>query len=303
MRSCSIMELNKFQLKRNFDKYAEGYDEVSGLQSHVSEVLANYMHTALHKESRTVKSSFNMLDIGCGTGLAIQSIIHMMAVSSLLEEDSVVDVLGLDISPSMLDACREKFSEFNWSFEEADFDSYMIDSSNRDKYEIVLSCFAAHWFTDLQGFFVKSKELLTDTGLLVMAIPLDGSLKEIKAVNDKLTDGVSVPMLSFPTHAEVMGLLIDNGFKSLLHTRQEFSPLFETPLHALRSMKLVGASYPGTSSLSSSGNGSGSVLRTLHSFVELYNELFTTMDATSSKSSVTLSYNILFIIAEKDIIK
>ncbi len=296
------MDLNKHKIAQSFNKHAKGYDESAHLQYHVSEVLASYMYTAIVRNSLPLDSNFAMVDIGCGTGFCIQSIVHMLAIKGLLDEDAQPSVLGLDIASEMVAECVAKFDEFKpqWQFAVADFDHYQVDKSMQDTQDIVTSSFSAHWLQDIHGFFEKAYKLLKDGGLLVVALPVDGSLKEISEVNKTLPEGEQLPMLEFPRSDNVMKSVIECGFIPKLHTRQGFSPLFPSGLDALKSMKNVGSTPPSTPP-STQKTESLAEITYRKTFLQKYDEMFLGANNANVNGvpAVALSYNVLFIIAQK----
>lgn len=292
------MDLNKHKLAQTFDKYAKGYDEEAHMQYHVAEVLASYMHTAVVRDEIKIDKNFAMMDIGCGTGFCIQSVVHMLAVKGFLDDTAMPKVLGLDISEQMINECVQKFDEFkqHWTFAQIDFDEYVVDEQNQGAYDIITSSFSAHWMQSLEGFFEKSYELLKTGGVLAVALPVEGSLKEIREVNKTLETQQQLELLNFSSHEGVMTTMIKQGFVPKLYTRQGFAPSFLRAIDALKSMKNVGSSPPQT--------GVGG-LKNLKTFIQKYDEMFLGKTVLKNEQNpdgvkaVALSYNVLFIIAQK----
>lgn len=324
------MDLNKHTLAAGFDKYAKGYDDVAHLQSHVSETLANYMHMAMVRDGISVAKSMNksltMIDVGCGTGFCIQSVVHMLAVKGFVDEATKTKVLGLDISAGMVAECVAKFEDFkqDWVFLQGDFDEFNVEKQhaggfNTGEFDIVASSFSAHWFQGLDRFFEKAHRLLKTGGMLVLALPVAGSLKELTAVNDALESNQRLAMLEFPCHKDVMTALLAQGFAPKLHTRQGFSTPYPSAAEALRSMKNVGSSLPVNSPLAGGTTPSSNQPRNLKPFLRKYEEMFLkgngNGNANNNKGndnsnanreqpqpiggSIPLSYEVLFIIAQK----
>lgn len=99
-------------------------------------------------------SESNILDIGTGTGHAIEAIYRQRQFSSLH---------GVDISVEMLRRCKRKFPDMH--LHEGDVFS-LPDDFNRWFHLIICMGVVEH-IPDLQGFFARCGELLHDDGQLV----------------------------------------------------------------------------------------------------------------------------------------
>jgi len=81
----------KKQIERSFSQKAITYDRDAALQKKSAKKLAHF----LPKEEPK-----NILEIGCGTGFLTQEI---------QKKYPNANILGIDISKDMIDACRQKF--------------------------------------------------------------------------------------------------------------------------------------------------------------------------------------------------
>ncbi len=125
-----------------FSRAAETYERWAIPQRESAHILVDF-----------VKPKGKVLDLGCGTGF----------VSEYLEN---CEVVGLDISESMLNAYREKFSNaVLGNAEELPFKS--------ESFDYVLSNFALHW-TNIEKS-IKEALRVCKVGIGI-AIPVKGSL-------------------------------------------------------------------------------------------------------------------------------
>ena len=95
-----------------------------------------------------------ILEIESGTGILTQLLIDIYPESN---------ILGIDISPSMVNLCQKRFSNTNASFELNDALSY----SNVNSYDIIASSSTLHWTNDLLFTLEKIYENLKPRGFFV----------------------------------------------------------------------------------------------------------------------------------------
>jgi tRNA (cmo5U34)-methyltransferase len=118
-----------------FAKRINEYD-----QNHLSHWGDEYDHIADFFENNLG----SLLDIGCGTGLELESIFRRFPQ---------VKVTGIDLSESMLNRLREKYSDKAVEIIQADYFKYPFEE---DKYDAALS------FETLHHFKYEKKQLIYD---------------------------------------------------------------------------------------------------------------------------------------------
>lgn len=128
-----------------------------------------HKHSSIqHKAANELLSEINfngnesILDIGCGDGKITASLLNFVPNGS---------VLGVDLSPEMIQFAAEKFLKLginNISFKQCD--ARALDYDN--KFDILFSSFALHWVIDFNGFMSKAAKALKPGGKIVFTIPL-----------------------------------------------------------------------------------------------------------------------------------
>ena len=85
-----------------------------------------------------------ILEIGSGTGILTQLLINTYPVSK---------IHGIDLSLSMINLCKKRFSNANVSFESSD----VLTHSRPNYYDLIVSSSTLHWTNDL--LFTLKKNL------------------------------------------------------------------------------------------------------------------------------------------------
>jgi malonyl-CoA O-methyltransferase len=130
-------------IERNFSSSAVVYDRVVRIQPLIAERLAK----------RLCGEPMRILEIGCGTGALS---IH------LAKKFPEAELVLTDISPSMLDVCKEKLRG-RGVFR-------VMDGEQPDPslgyFDLITSSMAMQWFSDLPGGIRRLSRLLTPSGCL-----------------------------------------------------------------------------------------------------------------------------------------
>ena len=96
-----------------------------------------------------------ILDLGCGTGV----------ISGLLHDEYGGVVLGLDISPKMIEIARRKYNgKEGVAFEVGNF----LDSSFRGRFDYIVCYNAFPHFVDVDRFVKQIRDCLVDRGEFVI---------------------------------------------------------------------------------------------------------------------------------------
>lgn len=116
-----------------------------------------------------------VLEVGCGTG---------QATKSLLERG--YNLHCLDIGENLLEIAREKFSEYNASFEYVSFEEWTPD---RYDYDLLMSATAWHWIDPEIGY-KKAHKVLSKEGHIALfwnkhPTPYTGFFEEVQVVYEK----------------------------------------------------------------------------------------------------------------------
>ena len=163
----------KANLSTRFSKAVKTYEKWAVPQKYTAQKLAEL-----------VSNSGHTLDVGCGTGF----------VSHFLEKKAL-SLTGLDISPKMVEAYRQRFST-----------AVIGDAENlpfRDKsFDTVVSNFSLHW-TRVDKSLHEALRVARNT--LLISLPIKGSL-----------EGLEFP---YPSEGEILGTL--SGYKILISDIRE----------------------------------------------------------------------------------
>ena len=191
-----------------FDAASHSYDGAAALQT---EVAAQLIADAAELAPRAI------LDIGCGTGL----------LTALAQQHwPEAAITAIDAAPAMLDAARAKLPSVR--FVEADAAAIPLT----EKFDLIVSSMVLHWLADPVAVLTQWQTLLAPGGTLLVAVPVEGSLREWNALCERYA--VRGRLWRFPS-PELFG-----GEPKLRHHGISYATA-----HAfLRSMKDTGAAVP-----------------------------------------------------------
>ena len=103
-----------------------------------------------------VSNGYRVLDVGCGNGSLISSI----------RQKGNIEAYGIDISPNMIDECRNRYDGINFdvsSGEKLGFDDGYFD--------MVTICCVLHHLNDPKKFFAEARRVLKHNGVLIVSEP------------------------------------------------------------------------------------------------------------------------------------
>jgi predicted TPR repeat methyltransferase len=135
----------------------------------IPEYLVDLLVYNLKDESK----SYNVLDIGCGTGQCSGNLVSRITVDNLV---------GVDFSESMLEEAKKLNKKGLYVFSKlvkADYMQYLTKTAN--KYDIVIAGLSLHFHKNLSDILKKIKAVLVPGG--VMAISIEKSFDNEKEVD------------------------------------------------------------------------------------------------------------------------
>ncbi len=116
----------------------------------------------------------------------------------------------------------------------------------RGAYDLVVAHLSLHFLDDLPGALIQLKAALTPGGLFLAAMPVLGTLAELRAAlleaEEAVTGGVSPRVSPFPALSDCAGLLQRAGFALPVADMEEFSFLYANALHLLHELRAAGES-------------------------------------------------------------
>lgn len=144
-------------VRQSFDSFSKSFDEVlTRLEYKAPDLVAARTSQVLSGLGR----QFNILDIGCGTGLC-GPLLKPLAVS----------LTGVDLSPGMLDMARKR-GVYD-VLEEAELTAFMQD--NPGQFDVVTCVDTFVYFGDLSGAFVACSRTLGSGGWLFFTVEQHGA--------------------------------------------------------------------------------------------------------------------------------
>jgi malonyl-CoA O-methyltransferase len=144
---------------RNFGKAAEIYHQEAKIQQKVAEGLISSL-----LPWRELLPNGPILEVGCGTGFLSRKLIEHFP-----DKEFVIT----DASQGMLDFCKQELENQgllsdNIKFEQLDANSFTAEDP---KYGMVISNFAAQWFTDTAMVLEELSKSILPGGLLLCSFP------------------------------------------------------------------------------------------------------------------------------------
>lgn len=150
-----MKKFKKEQIVKNFSSSVDYYSKYADLQKNTALRLAN----ALEPWQYSVPDG-SILEIGSGTGFFSEHLIRIFSNRK---------ILITDISPQMVEYCKEKY----FNHEHVDFE--VLDAENHhwkeNTYSVIAGNFVAQWFKDPSITLSKMAESLKPGGFMLMSFP------------------------------------------------------------------------------------------------------------------------------------
>ena len=199
--------LDRAAVRRAFDRAATSYDAHAVLQREVSDRLIERLDFIKLTPQR-------ILDLGTGTGYGLQH---------LRTRHSEANLIGLDLSPAMLDRARTKFPSPSWrqsltarftstppasvEFVCADMEQLPLKTNSLD---LIWSSLTLQWANDLEGTLRDCHRILAPGGLIMFATFGPDTLKELRAAFKHIDSAPHVNR--FADLHDVGDMLVNTGF-------------------------------------------------------------------------------------------
>ncbi|SFD46975.1 methyltransferase domain-containing protein [Pseudoalteromonas denitrificans] len=201
---------------RKFSQSAKQYAEHAQVQHISSEYLLSLIPQKQHGIC---------LDLGAGPGVNIN------VLKSKFDQ-----VIALDLSLDML----KQIKTHNVSSVCADMDALPFKSGSL---ECVFSNFATQWSQNLPRLLHHIYQLLKAEGVFYLSIVCDGTLKEIEQAWRGIDNNSHINQ--FINKNDLMTLVEQSGFNLVHNSHTCLQQKFDSPLKALKSIKVIGASHHG----------------------------------------------------------
>lgn len=234
----------KYKIKESFNKAVDSYNQNCQIQFDTGcKLIKKIQKLNLNPES--------VIDLGCGTGLITIHLFHNYPNSK--------KKYALDIADKLLQKAKKNLKKI--IFIEDDFDSLANLSL-----DLVFSNMALQWSRNLSNTIDIITQNLQNNGILAFSTLLEGTFYELP-INSRI---------KFKKFEEIKQILIDRNYKILELSNEKIVQNFPSFIHALNSIKNVGANYSGE-----------------NNFLPLYR-----MQKENS-GNFSLTYNIIYCIARK----
>jgi malonyl-CoA O-methyltransferase len=219
-------ELTKQQIERQFDRAAQTYDEVAGLQQKMAQRLIEFVEST---PSSSNERPISLVDLGCGTGYAI---------AQLVESHPTWSFAGLDLSNEMLRVAQARIDGtcgVNWKhgdLQETGFDSGSFDW--------VFSNAAIQW-CDAGKAATEIRRILAPNGKFAVSTFVDRTLHQWRSAFSKVAP-TDQPRVHHFLSADSVKSAFDNASLSIEQfERDELELNFDNVDEMFASIKKLGA--------------------------------------------------------------
>ena len=253
-------------IAHSFSEAARNYAETAGPQRAIAERLIELLPK--------MGTDVSVVDVGCGTGFLIERL-HALYPAAR--------ILGLDLAPGMIQACKERWSGVpGLSFAVADAETY----EPAETFDLVISNLCFQWL-DRPGEALRHwAHALRPGGRIAASIPVERSLEEIYASYLNAV-GSKLPGMEFLSTGYFLDVLASASLKFRVIHEESSVFRFHNAVEVLRSLKAAGASFrhlPGYVPRSVSE---------LNQMLDYYNAHYKQPDG-----GVSLTYRMLYFVAE-----
>ncbi len=260
------ISFSKQGIARGFSAAAAHYERWAAPQRTIAEALATLLPETLPPGP--------ILDLGCGTGLL---------TGLLIERYPGHKVVGVDVAPAMVEACRAKWPDTAIA-------EFILDDAEQFSAEgpwaLVASSCSFQWFEHPTEDLCRFGGHLAPGGFVALAVPVQGSLPELNDCYGVVLKR-TMPGLTFLPPATYEEALEDTGLLMRSVKSEPVVTLYDHGMDALRSFKGVGATFQHQHEYSALSG------KTVRALVKEYDRLFALADGR-----VPLTYQALYCVAE-----
>ena len=205
---------DKKDVASSFSRAAKQYDKVAKLQKQVADEVLK-----LNTEYSGV-----IADIGCGTGYCSEQLRHRAD-----------EIVGIDISPGMLDVAREKNIP-NTTWVCGDMEKLQLKNESVDG---IISSLSIQWSENLSASFAEMYRILKPGGWVAFSTLGPETLHELRDSWKKINRYVHVNR--FDPLSDVSRLIEENGFHISKSIQKNIALQYDCALELMRELKAIGA--------------------------------------------------------------
>ncbi|KAK5640969.1 hypothetical protein RI129_009516 [Pyrocoelia pectoralis] len=121
-------------------------------------VMENYFPFIRHNNKKTISA----LDIGCGPGNSTHDVIL-----PYIEQD-VFEIIGIDISPSMIDYASKNYGGNQITFKEVNV-AEIVPEDFIERFDYIFSFCTLHWIQDQRKLYSNALKMLKPNGSLLVS--------------------------------------------------------------------------------------------------------------------------------------
>ncbi|KAA3651408.1 MAG: malonyl-[acyl-carrier protein] O-methyltransferase BioC [Proteobacteria bacterium] len=216
------MSLEHHQIKAAFSKAAQQYEQHAVLQKEALERLLERVDFDAFEapQKMTIK---NILDLGCGTGWAIEPLLQRFPDSQLIAADFSADMLA-QISPHKQVECRQT-------------DAHAIDI-HANSVDLLFSNLMLQW-CDEQTVLREIKRALKPGGLLHLTTMGEHTLHELRHAWSKIDDKPHVNR--FVPANDLAELALRQGFDDVIADSELITMTYGSVIDVMKDLKNIGA--------------------------------------------------------------
>lgn len=256
----------KRQLAKRFDRAASLYDTYADFQRIVLKKLLSQL---------PVESADSVLDLGTGTGQALEQLTSRLTPASCI---------ALDLSLQMLGVASTRFSHsqnVHYVCSDAEALPFSVNA-----FDCIFSSLAVQWCLQPRKLFNELYRVTKPGGFMVFSTLLEGSMPEVDRA--WLSLGEQKRVHEYMSEASLLDCLASSGFERISSEESCISMVFETAESAIHSLKKVGASL---------------ISPNLHAPLSpaKWKAFLRQYESQRGSEGVPLSYQVAFVVARKPI--
>lgn len=208
------MASHKINIQRCFAKASETYDKYSLPQ----QIIGNNLIAILLKY---MQEAFNIIDLGCGTGIVTEQLAHRIP----FENFHAMDLVDKFLIKARERLCNTPINIYQQDFEEIPHTEILFD--------LVFSNMSLQWALDFEKVLQIIFKMTKATSLIAFSIPIEGTFHELNTSSRN----------NFYTIEKLNTLLNTVGFKIKELSDETLVFNYQTWVSALKSIKHTGANY------------------------------------------------------------